>query len=484
LSAPPTAVAAPSRAGLRLDPFSRLWRLLCSVKLALLVILAIGVLTFLGTAISQVPPPMRQDPLLVERWLTAMGARYGPATPAMEAVGLFDVFDSLPYRLLLGLIAMQVCVCTLNRFPAIWRNVSSIPFQRRVSYYQAAEQHARAELAAAPEAAVEGLRAAWSTLGYRVVVEAGGHIYADRYRWARLATFVNHLGLIMILVGGATAGMFGQRNDGFVIPSGGTRAVGLGTDYKVQLDSFTDEYYLNGGAKDYRSEVVVYQGDREVERATVRVNEPLVIGPVKIHQAYFGSSIVMQVKKNGQVIYQDSVPLAYTALPYGFRPVGFFRLPSEGLSIDLVAPENASDSAVRAGQVGLFAFPIAAADVSDDPIFGGLLTQRQPQSWQGLEFTFLRESQFSGFQAVRDPGAPIFFVAAGLMLAGILVVFYFPHRKLWALIRPGAEGGSEVWLAGVCPRNPNFTDEFRAAVEAAETALAVPRGGEPVAQRS
>jgi len=483
VSAPSSAVAAPPRAGLRLDPINRLWRLLCSVKLALSLILAIGILTFLGTAISQVPPPMRQDPLLVERWLTAMVGRYGAATPVLQATGMFDVFNSMPYRLLLGLIAIQVCVCTLNRFPAIWRNVSSVPFQRRVSYYQAADQHARADLASDPDEAVGALGAAWSRLGYRVVVEGGQHVYADRYRWARLATFVNHLGLIMILVGGATTGLFGQRNDGFVIPTGATRAVGLGTDYRVQLDSFTDEYYLDGGAKDYRSEVVVYDGDRELDRATVRVNEPLVVGPVKIHQAYFGSSIVMQVRKGGQVIYQDSVPLAYTALPYGFRPVGFFRLPGEGLSVDLVAPESGSDEAVRAGQVALFAFP-AGADVTADPLFGGLLTQRQPQSWQGLEFTFLRESQFSGFQAVRDPGAPIFFLAAGLMLAGILIVFYFPHRKLWALVRPRAEGGSEIWLAGVCPRNPNFPDEFRAAVEAAESALAAAPGRVPVPERS
>jgi cytochrome c biogenesis protein len=447
------------------------------------VILVIGLMTFLGTAISQVPPPMRQDPLLVDRWLTAMGARYGAVTPVLQVTGMFDVFNSTPYRLLLGLITIQVCVCTLNRFPAIWRNVSSIPFQRRSSYYQSAEQHARADVAADAEAVVAALRDGWSRLGYRVVVEGGRHVYADRYRWARMATFVNHLGLIMILAGGATTGLFGERNDGFVIPAGGTRALGLGTGYRVYLDSFTEEYYLNGGAKDYRSEVVVYAGDREVQRATVRVNEPLVVGPVKIHQAYFGSSIVMQVRKGGQIIYRDSVPLAYTALPYGFRPVGFFRLPSEGISIDLVAPESAGDEAVRAGQVGLFAFPLGA-DATADPLFGGLLTQRQPQSWGGLEFTFLRESQFSGFQAVRDPGAPIFFLAAGLMLAGILIVFYFPHRKLWALIQPRAEGGSEVWLAGVCPRNPNFPDEFRVAVAAAESALAVAERGPPTPQRS
>lgn len=467
MSASAAAIPTPLRA---LTPLVRFWRLFCSVRFAIGQILVLVLLTFLGTAISQVPPPMRADPLLVERWLGAMERTYGAATPLLRASGAFDMYNALPYRLLLGLITISVCVCTLNRFPAIWRNINAVPFQRRDSYYERAEHRARADVAAAPEEALAALRRGWNEIGYRVVGD-GRALYADRYRLLRLATFVNHLGLILILAGGATTGMIGERNDGYVIPVGATRPVGLGTTYSVHLEQFTDEYYLTGGAKDYRSEVVVYEGGRELQRATVRVNEPLTLGPVKVHQAYFGQSVVVQVRKGDRVLYQDSVPLAFTALPYGFRSVGFFRLPSEGLAIDLVAPEDAEDQAVRAGQVAMFAFPIGS-DGTGEPTFGGLLTQRQPQRFGELEFTFLRESQFSGFQAVRDPGAPIFFVAAGLMLAGILTVFYFPHRKLWALVEPRPEGGSTVWLAGVCTRNPGFADEFRAAVGAAERAMA------------
>jgi cytochrome c biogenesis protein ResB len=271
----------------------------------------------------------------------------------------------------------------------------------------------------------------------------------------------------MMLAGGATTGLFGERNDGFVVPVGTTRAVGLGTPYTLQLENFTDEYYLEGGAKDYRSEVIVREGNQVVSQTTVRVNEPLVVGPVKIHQAYFGQAIVVEVKKNGQTIYQDSIPLAYQAMQYGFRPVGFFRLPTEGLNVDLVAAEDATDPAVRAGQVGIFGF-VPGKD--EEPVFGGVLTQRQPARWRDLEFTFVREAQFSGFQAVRDPGAPIFFVAAGLMLVGIMTVFYFPHRRLWALAAPNGQT-TDLWLAGVCSRNPTFPNEFRTAVDAAARAI-------------
>ena len=97
------------------------------------------------------------------------------------------------------------------------------------------------------------------------------------------------------------------------------------------------------------------------------------------------------------------MPLAYQAMQYGFRTVGFFRLPAEGLNVDLVSAEDSTDPAVRAGQVAIFGYQLGK---EDEPVFGGVLTQRQPAHWQDLEFTFVRETQFSGFQAVRDPALP------------------------------------------------------------------------------
>lgn len=53
------------------------------------------------------------------------------------------------------------------------------------------------------EQAADRVARAWRALGYRVIRDPSlpGHVYADRYRHARLATYVNHLGLIMMLWG-------------------------------------------------------------------------------------------------------------------------------------------------------------------------------------------------------------------------------------------------------------------------------------------
>jgi cytochrome c biogenesis protein len=459
------------------------WRLFGSVRFAILQLLMMALLTLAGTLISQVPPTMRDaiDPTVYSRWLVMMQSQYGSLTYTLDALHLFDVFNSPWYRFLLGLLTISVVVCTVNRAPSIWKSVMSIPMQRRQTFFEEADHRARAEnLHHSTDSAAALLASAWQRNGYRVILEKGegaAHVYADRYRHSRLFTFVNHLGLIMLLAAGALTGVAGERNDGFVIPEGKTRSVGLGTNISVHLDTFTDEYFIEGGAKDYRSEVVVFDSGREVRRGTIRVNEPMDYGGVRLHQGFFGQAIVMQVRKDGSVIYEDAVPLAYQAFQYGFRPVGFFRLPSENLTIDLVAQQDSNDAMISAGQIAILGYRPGA----EEPTFAGVIVQRQPQELLGLEFTFMRETQFSGLQAVKDPGGPVFFIAAALMLVGIITVFYFPPRRIWALIRPG-ETGVTVLIAGQCHRHPDFAPEFADVVRVAEESLGQNSPGTRVAQ--
>ncbi|HUE76091.1 MAG TPA: cytochrome c biogenesis protein ResB, partial [Chloroflexota bacterium] len=138
----------------------------------------------------------------------------------------------------------------------------------------------------------------------------------------------------------------------------------------------------------------------------------------------------------------------------------------ENLTIDLVAQQDSTDAMISAGQIAILGYRPG----SEEPTFAGVAVQRRPQEWQGLEFTFVRETQFSGFQAVKDPGGPIFFIAAALMLVGIITVFYFPPRRIWALIRAG-ETGVTVLIAGQCHRHPDFAPEFADVVRVAEEGL-------------
>ncbi len=56
----------------------------------------------------------------------------------------------------------------------------------------------------------------------------------------------------------------------------------------------------------------------------------------------------------------------------------------------------------------------------------------------------------------RDPGATLIWVAAGLLLAGLLVTFYVPRLRLWARVRP-----QETVIAGPAERGGAFQTEAK-----------------------
>lgn len=69
--------------------------------------------------------------------------------------------------------------------------------------------------------------------------------------------------------------------------------------------------------------------------------------------------------------------------------------------------------------------------------------------------------QASGLQITRAPGKNVVYLGFGLLIIGVFIMFYLPQRRLWALIKPAADGATEVLLAGSSQRDRiGFAKEF------------------------
>lgn len=77
-----------------------------------------------------------------------------------------------------------------------------------------------------------------------------------------------------------------------------------------------------------------------------------------------------------------------------------------------------------------------------------------------LSLNDYEQIQASGIQMTRSPGAKYVWGGSGLLMLGMLLMFYWPHRKIWAIVRAG-DGGSRVLLAGTTNRSRlDFEQEF------------------------
>lgn len=301
-----------SRTLRRYDPFLPLWRLLTSVRFALALIgfLALGGL--LGTLIPQIPGPMQDNPAAIRGWLDFQDGKFGILTEPMYRLGLFNVFDSRWFLAGLGLLVASVVVCTANRLAPTWRNV--VRPQREVP--SAFFDRAANRLAFAGAQAGQ-LEQVLRRRHFKVErIDDGGRLYlfADRFSWAQLGTFVSHLALILFLAGGIVSHIsgysallfMGEQTTMPVFP------VSHANQMQVEVLDTTARFDGGGSPLDYRTELVIYQGGHEVKRGVTTVNDPLEYDGYRFHQAsYFGQGAALRVRDaaSGRTLYNEVLPL-------------------------------------------------------------------------------------------------------------------------------------------------------------------------------
>jgi len=125
------------------------------------------------------------------------------------------------------------------------------------------------------------------------------------------------------------------------------------------------------------------------------------------------------------------------------------------------------DPSIRAGQMQVELYRMGSEGA---PIATEIVTQGQPVKMAGLDVTFVRERQFTGLIVARDPGALFIWLGAILLIGGISLVFFFPVRRAWALIRRGPDG-STVHVGAVVRHDVGFEAEFRRLSAEIEQAL-------------
>lgn len=444
----------------------RIWRFFCSVRAAVYEIAILAVLTLLGTLRgSSVPNTIREAlPFLkpvTDRWYA------------------YDFFHSFPFMFMLALVSVAIAICTLNRAPSIWQTIAHPTVTTTHGFLNGTDASASfASSRPAPDLAasiVETLR----SKRYRVLTETRGdevHIYGDRNRYAKLGTFPFHLALIMILVGGIVGARYGFRENQFTVPEQSTREVGHGTGLSVKLEQFSDSYRENATPADYRSDLVLYKDGKEVKRGSIRVNHPMTYGTTVFYQSGFGQAVSLKVTDaSGVAIFDDSIPLGeYHSSDNPNAPAGVQALPQIGYQVNVIAPSEAlngkpeiGNTKLNPGEMYVQIVPIGP-NATSRTVQGAVVGQGDAVRLDGVTLQFVRERRFTSLQIVRNPGIPIFWSAAILLVGGLAVTFYFPHRRIRAIVAGNANmpGTSVAKLAPLAKRDWSGQRDFFRCVDA------------------
>src|SRR5215217_3364083 len=428
----------------------RIWRFFCSVRVAIVEIAILAVLVLAGTLRGSSVPQSIADMLPI-------------TAPVIERWYAWDVFRSLPFAGILTILSVAISVCTINRAPGIWQAIAHPSVSTTHGFLRNAETSAGFAAPMPPQAFASQLETALRSKHYRVLAEERNgeiHLYADRWRFSRLATFPFHLALIMILAGGIVGAAWGFRENEFYIPEGSIRELGHGTGLDVRLNDFSEVYREDGTALAYRSDITVMRDGQPIQSGSMTVNNPMTFGNIVFYQSGFGQAVALKIEdRDGQVLFDDALPLGpFQSKLNPDAPAARMDLLPAGVALSVVAPdENPSNAPeldtlnLRSGEMFFMIRPLGADSPITQPI-GATVRQGDSIELGDLTLTFVRERRFSVLQIASNPGIPLFFAAAVLLVGGLAVTFYFPHRRVRGIVSTSADG-SLARLAPIARRD-------------------------------
>jgi cytochrome c biogenesis protein len=345
--------------------------LLSSLTVTIALLILVAALSVIGTVIPQNASEQEYLRLYSKETLYLF-----------KGLGLLDMYHSWWFVGVLILLVINLIACSLKRLPGVWRQVREA-----------------------------------------------------RSGYARLGTYLTHLSVLLILVGGLIGAVWGFK--GYVEITEGESAEGIlirgahqqirPLGFAVHCDSFRVYLYPDGSPKEYVSTLTFVHGDRvALDQRPLRVNHPISYGGLTFYQSSYGISArsVVEVRRQGDRGAPHAIQLSEGEV-----------LPIPGTQVELGLMQYEEEVHGMGEAILLVLF------IPDSPPQGFWLFRTPPggggQQVKGFTFVLrsLEKKYYTGLQVTRNPGLPVVWTGCTLLVVGMVVTF--TRRR--ALKKPSQE---------------------------------------------
>ncbi len=492
--------------------FDRVLNFLSSVRFGVVMLCTLVALCMVGM-------------LIVQQNVQGFDAYFASLTPAEKTVygslGFFDIYHSWYFNLLLLILSLNIILASIDRFPRAWKYVSKPKLIATKDWLLSQKDNAIVLPARSDEkAAIEDVKAVFAKHGFSPAVtenesvsygldENGNKqfdqilrskavvVFGQKGKLNRLGAYIVHVTLLTLFLGHFVALRTGFDADVRMIPGDGTdkiQMIQFDLDKKEKFDvqlpftmTCTDiqQKLIDPSGSidvtntlDWRTQLKVEDPEYGDQIADISMNKPFSYRGYRFFQAQTipignarniklevtpqggGDPILLDIPRMGNTTLADGTVVEYDE----FLPD--FTFNSEGKpdtrSGDYNNPVAVLNVTPPGGQrTRVFAF---GAGIAENIPVGA------PKLGYKWRLTDYEKSPFAHVLSIKyDPynGAFIAWYFGGFGLIGALMfVFFFSHRRIWALVRKDADGRTEVVLGGHTNRNhAGFEDKFNKIVE-------------------
>ena len=442
------------------------WNFFSSVKVAIYLIL----ITLIAASLGTIYP---QENMFVGTIDFAKYYKdtYGWSGQLYHALGLSNTYNSWWFLALLVMIGASLIICSLDRVLPLYRALSkravrkhpTFLLRQKVRYEQTYSEHE-----ADVESTLEALEKKFRQSHYRVNRE-GQALFAEKHRFSRWGPYINHIGLIVFLIACLVRSMFAWHLDYFGVEEGTTKQI-PGTGYYLKNEQFEVKMYPNGQTvKSYDTRAKLYkcvencdspgkQKLKLLEETTIRVNHPLKYKELQVFNVDYkstpmiiGANVHITDAATNAKLGQFKVDLlnpesSYSAGAFTLDVLGYYAEAKlvDGKFITTSAKPKApvfvfnikGPNLPKAGQVYLyFVRPI------DKLKFGQDLINAKAGSTVKLGIGSMSDVTLSEyttfFNVSRDRTMPYIWIGAGISMFGLILGFYWQHRRIWLQFESG-----------------------------------------------
>jgi cytochrome c biogenesis protein len=473
----------------------KIWNFFSSVKVGVWLIVITLVASAAGTILPQemyIPPTMPAEEYYEDQ--------YGWFGKLYYELDFNNLYSSWWYLILIAMIGVSLVICSLDRVVPLYKALKAQRVTRHEGFLKRQRLFGISENGDQDDLAIVKQRLTAKRYHVR---EENGDLLAEKNRFSRWGPYVNHVGLIIFLIGGMLRFVPGMYIDSVLWLREGETKVVPETDgqYYVANEKFILENYdkeedktfeaaidrAGMVVKNYQTNAVLYKrvgpaipGEQpeleKVKEHKIRVNQPLKFERFALYQVDYKldelntMSFSLTNKETGKTFGDIKVNL-YDPKPkydlgngYAVEVLSFFpdfefaesgepttksRIPNNPAFVfQMISPE------VPKGETSFVAIQQTIEPLGDN---------QYKMAFKGIE-----TKNVTALTVRKDLTIWIIILGGILFMIGVIQGAYWNHRRIWVQNKNG-----EIWIAAHTNKNWfGLKSEIEAALS--ETKLIIP----------
>src|SRR5690625_3260742 len=447
----------------------KIWNFFSSVKVGVILIIIALIASGIGTIYPQamyIPAdaPDRDPAVFYE-------ATYGLTGKIYYQLGFHELYSSWWYMILIALIGISLVICSIDRFVPLYRALKMQQPKRHNTFLTRQRLFSETEVVTDDEknVLIQNLK----KQRYNIF-EKDGNILAEKNRFSRWGPYVNHIGLIIILLAaifrmtsffciGDYVGM--REREKKVMP-------GTNDDYYIENKQFIIEEYDEADErfkealekmdepihKNYQTDVKVFKakekdvlgGEMELElilEDSIRMNDPIKFDGYTLYQSGYQlnefSTITFNLmtndKDSNDSLGEFTVDLMDPEMMYELDNDTRVEITHYYPDYELQDGEPRSVSKFPRNPAFVFTVFGPGAEEGEVSFVGiGRNIDATEENKYKLSFADVDTRDVSGLTVRRDYTLPLFIIGAAIFMIGVVQGMYWQHRRIW--INPKEEG--------------------------------------------